>query len=202
MNERNEFLLSSIGDIQGTIRAMDTKLIGILIFLMLPLSHIGKIFFYCKHALIIYCWHCPFCFIATIALIILFCSSWLLTIITALKGISAIDNPSSHLCQNELQEENFPKGVFYNGDLFRPNILDILKNRPSLKSSISIKKQLDSLPVNEDPITIELLFEQNKLVYIRSIKIIRQKWCFILLEFFIFTGCLLWIIDYCSCFCK
>jgi hypothetical protein len=103
--ERKEFLYSSIVDIQGTIRAIDTKLIGVLVILVLPLSALGKVTLYISQAINsgnIYI------IIPTIFFLIAFFFSWLISISVSMLGLSSIENPV-----NYLSDSNCVYGTFY-----------------------------------------------------------------------------------------
>jgi hypothetical protein len=188
-NLRKEFLIASIADIQSTIRAIDTKLISILVILLIPITTVGKVALYIHHFLIS---NPPiYLHIIMVFTLILFVLFWLLSLFAVLNGISSIDNPSEHLC-----DLNCSKGTFYNGGLYPVKLIDAFFNRKDLKSIVALNEQIIILPQNENDAVKELLLEQHKLAYIRDIKIIRQKVGFKLLIYFLLLGFFLWLICY------
>lgn len=160
------FLINSINDTQGIIKAIDTK-IGILIaILSFPLTNIGKIYF-CINSLLHNSQQWEYSFYLFI--IVTFFCFWFLAFYSAIKGVAAIGNP----VENILINDPSPKGSFYSGDLFTHKIKDIFYNCRSAKSKRSIDDQLAFIPNSDESLIRELIFEQMKLVFIRDKKILR-----------------------------
>jgi hypothetical protein len=103
---RIDFILSSISDIQGSIRAIDNKLIAILVLIILPVSKLETI-------VAVFIKQIAINSIVGYVLLIVFLITWLLSLIYTLLGILAVDNPAKHI-------ENLKgmKGVFYGNGLF------------------------------------------------------------------------------------
>lgn len=87
---------------------------------------------------------------------------------SAIKSITAIDNPSNHI----INASDF-KGIYYSGYLFETNYSDIFLNREELKSSKDVLTHYADFSNDAEEIARELAFEQMKLIYIRDIKICR-----------------------------
>lgn len=187
---KSEYLYQSITDIQGTVRAIDAKLIAIIAFLVIPLTNIGKIAQYCNYN--IQGWgKNQILFVFGVITMLLFAVSWFGALITAFKGLTSIDNPVVHL-----SDKVCPSGTYYNGGLFSIKWVDSIINRTDLKTLTTIDSQLLKLPNNNVELLRELLFEQHKIVYIRSIKMVRQQISFKLLLWFIFSGFCVWFTGY------
>jgi hypothetical protein len=186
LNMKKEFLYQSIIDIQETIRAIDTKLGFLLIFLAIPLTNLGKIYTYIDR---LYAQLNTIGWIIVYSLLIFsFVAAWIMAFLSSIMAISGIDNPASHI----ITEVDDFLGSFYNKGLFTFNIVDLLKNREKTRSSKSLNIIIQDLPHTEEKIIKELTFEQMKLAYIRDIKIHRQSWAFRLTIFWLFLGFIIW----------
>lgn len=162
MDEKLQFIRDSILDTQTTIRSIDTKVAVLLVLLLAPLSNLGRISTHIENFII------NFPSFWDWLIVVLFVAAWSIAIISAIRVISAIDNPSAHIVNN-----NLCIGIYYSGDLFKPGILDVFINRDVLKASKDIDKHLHAMPNDINIIERELVFEQMKLIYIRDIKLIR-----------------------------
>lgn len=162
MTEKLQFIRDSILDIQSTIRVIDTKIAVLLVILLSPLSNLGSISTHIESFVTKF----PDCFDWFIVLI--FIISWVLSVIAAIRVISSIDNPASHIVNNDKYS-----GVFYSGGLYSAGILDVFFNRLILKASKDVDRHLTTFPDSDESIEKELVFEQMKLVYIRDLKLCR-----------------------------
>lgn len=165
MHDKINFISLSITDIQSTIRAVDTKIGILIVFICIPLASISKVFISIDTALE----QNPAWF--TYILVATFSLSWLLSIIISIRAVSAIDNPSNHIINN-----SDCKGSFYGDYLYNPGILDTVLNRDVLKANKDLVSHYNLIPDEAIKISNELTFEQMKLIYIREIKFIRLKW--------------------------
>lgn len=96
--ERINFHYQAIIDVQGTIRAIDTKMGFLLLILLAPFQSIGLIHVHIAH-LLTRVLH-PTCIISSIVLaliLLIFIFSWFLSFATALKAVLAINNPNTHI---------------------------------------------------------------------------------------------------------
>jgi len=181
------FMYHSINDMQATIRSVDTKLGFILILNIIPITNVGKIYSGIFQILstgdgwIIQIFK---------AVIIVMCSIlWLLASVCTYKGITAIDDPRSHV--RSLNEQ--AKGTFYSGGLYDRNFIDAVFNRPSVLSKKAFAEYCKEMSATDDQILKELTFDKMKLAYIRDMKLIRQKWafrftvCWVILGFLIYA---------------
>jgi len=177
-----EFLYASINDAQSTIRAVDFKVSVLMLVLTIPLTQIPSIF------LTIYTLTTSLCdawLVVAVLLVGLFLATWLFSLTASLKSIIAIDNPVSHI-------KGGPKeGSFYSAALFRTGFIDSVWNR-CLQSKRSVQEHHDAMPSDDDALVMELTFEQMKLVYIRSVKLERQKYAFISAAIWFVSGAAIW----------
>jgi len=181
------FLYQSIVDIQDTIRAMDTKLGLLIIFIGLPFSSLGKI----SDGLKAFIGLSEFGFIQLLlfVIILMFVLLWVCAFYCALKGIVSIDGPSCHIPHND----NNHLGRFYRGGNFSFKIIDCFRNREKILAKESLENALEKLPKDAKQIIDELLFEQSKLIYIREIKSHRQKWAFRFNLYWLMIGALIYL---------
>ena len=82
-----EFAIASITDIQSTIRAIDNKLIAILVLILLPLSKLDIIVAVFKKLIPI----SPFC---GYVFLICFIITWLFSLTYTMLGLLALENPA------------------------------------------------------------------------------------------------------------
>ncbi len=172
VDKRFDYLISSINDIQNTIKAVDTKVGFLLVFLGVPITALTKIYsiLYALFNRYEFQWWKWIVFIY----ICLFVVSWVLSFLTAVRVLTSIHNPVAHI-------KNPPTnhGTFFVGGLFTLSYKELLISSKELKSEISFKEFAKKLPKEIENIISELIFEQMKLAYIRDIKIFRQNWAFI-----------------------
>lgn len=192
-SELLNFYYSSIMDIQDTIRAIDYKLGFLLVILIFPFSNLSKIFntlIYLINSL-----HNLIVLVVAYFIIFTFLFSWLIAFIALARGMLAIHNPSEHI-------RDYPQkaGKFYAGNLFNFSILDSILNRKSVVSNVSFKHYLEDVKSNNDSeyLLEELVFEQNKLAYIRGIKLVRLKFSFYYTLIWLACGFLIWIWALCK----
>lgn len=164
MEKKIEFVHNSLLDIQGTIRALDAKFFGMIALFLLPITEIDEI----TKSFNELCKHSPILTIITFS-ILLIC--WILGLVISFMGVLSINNPSKNI---QGKDELKIRGVFYNSHLFKPNFFNQF-NTKRIKSSKTIKQVIESFDLNEKERFNELIFEQTKLVYIRDLKIVRQK---------------------------
>lgn len=180
-DKRFDYLISSINDIQNTIRAIDTKVGFLLVFLGIPITALTKIYSVLSALLDSYdfrWWK----WIVSIY-IVLFVISWSLSFLAAVRVLTSIHNPIAHI-------KNPPTnhGTFFVGGLFKLSYKELFISRKDLKSQISFKEFAKKSPKEIENIISELIFEQMKLAYIRDIKIFRQNWAFIFTVVWLLVG--------------
>jgi hypothetical protein len=161
------FLTSAIMDIQGIIRAVDTKLQVFIGFLLLPILIVGKVLTYFDHLVTMSSW--PGGTFWAYALIAFFVASWLVALLIFFAGLNSIGNPVNHT-----RNDTKAKGCFYLGYLFSPKYYHSIVscNLMAKKKSSAV---IAELPANGDLVIHELVFEHIKVVFIRDLKIFRQK---------------------------
>jgi hypothetical protein len=115
-----------------------------------------------------------------------FALSWLLAFIFAMRGIIGIDNPADHV------PGTIPNGVFYGGYLYNLSFFDTLFNS-NIQSAFKLGDHLARIPLDHETIKNELVFEQMKLIYIRTIKMARHKFAFFFGAIWIICGGLIWL---------
>jgi hypothetical protein len=169
----HSYLYSSIGDIQNTIRAIDTKVGFLLVFLGLPITSLTKIYNVLISLYGTYDYRSWKVFI--LGYTALFGITWFLSFLAAIRSLISIHNPASHL-------KRIPKacGTYFTGGLFKHKVRDLFFENEKLKSKYTVEDMVGRLPKDGDEITQELVFEQMKLAYIRDTKIHRQNWAYII----------------------
>ncbi len=172
MENKIDLLVHSINDIQGTIRALDAKFFAIIVFFLLPFSEISIIANAIKSLYSEY--PC-----LAIIMLILTLIVWVLGLLYTFLGIYSISNPSSRV---EGVSEAGTKGLFYQPNIFKMNLINGLFNC-LIKPSNNLSDIIKELKIENDLIFNELVFEQVKLVFIRDVKIVRQKASIIFLLF-------------------
>jgi len=189
MSKNNElsinYLYNSIEDIQGVIRALDTKLNYLLVILMVPLTKFNSIykisFDAYKKALSYYALE-----YLVVLIFIFFVLSWVFAFALAIRGIIGIDNPANHVYGTK------QKGTFYGGYLYKISLNELFLNSTT-QSQQNIEEYLLDVPEEIESIKKELVFEQMKLIYIRSIKMARHRYAFIFGIIWVICGGVIWL---------
>lgn len=178
------YIYNSITDIQGTIRAIDTKLNYLLAILLVPLTKLNSIY---DISYLAYKKALSYYVLDYLALFILaaFVLSWAFAFVLAIRGIIGIDNPFNHVSGAK------PKGTFYGGYLYSTTFYETLCNR-NIQPACKLDEHLSTIPVSTDAIRNELTFEQMKLIYIRTIKMARHRCAFIFGAIWIVSGGVIW----------
>lgn len=185
---RISFLTNAINDAQNIIRAVDVKIQVLLAFLLIPFALLKDIFDSINSLAIAYpsgSYH-----IYMIIIVILFWITWIFSLLIALSGLASIGNPNKHV-RNDIGA----KGTFYLGFIFRPKIWHSL-TRTGLKSTLSLSAIIDNLPKTDDEHVKELAFEHMKVVFIRDLKMFRQKLSLSFMLFWLFTGALIILLQH------
>jgi hypothetical protein len=164
MDKKIEFVINSINDIQGTIRAIDAKFFGTIALFLLPLTEIDEISKAFKN---LYTHGESLTSLVLIVLIIV----WLIGIILSFTGIYSISNPSHSICG---VSEAKTKGLFYQPNQFKLNFFSQFFSG-SVKSKQTLLEIIEETKLEENDRFNELVYEQIKLAYIRDVKITRQK---------------------------
>jgi hypothetical protein len=164
-NNRVAFIQSAMKDVQATIRAIDTKVAALLVLLLLPFAKIDRIF---AHIDRLHCSQPKYLFLP---LSIAFLGAWLISLISLVRAIGALDNPASHIPNSHKQ-----KGTYYGGGIFNFCILDAFINRKSVKAHRDAAAFLKDIPQSVEDIELELVYDFMKTVYIRDLKANRLRW--------------------------
>lgn len=154
MKNKISFIKDSILDIQETIRAIDTKIAALLVILCVPFTMLGNISSHIEHII-------KNGYKYSIVIIIIFILSWAFSLVSIIRAVSAIDNPSNHI----INSSSF-KGIYYGKYLFTTSILDVFFNRDVLKASKDVLTHYADFSDNETEIAKELILEQMKLIYV------------------------------------
>lgn len=157
---KTNFLIASISDIQSNIRALDNKVIAIILILAIPVSQLK---FLISVYLNLFSLNLIVGYILCSSLII----SWIICLIFTFYSIQSIDNPSK-LIKNIADV----KGIFYGADLFKVSFWNSL-----FLKKVIIAKDLKTYAKDFEgtDLEMELIYEQMKLSLIRDIKSKRQK---------------------------
>lgn len=164
MEKKIEFVINSINDIQGTIRAIDAKFFGTIALFLLPLTEIDEISkafkgLYDNHECL------------TVLALSILIACWIIGILLSFIGIYSISNPSDSI--KNVSEANI-KGVFYQPHQFKFNFFSQFFSG-KVKSKLTLLEIIEDIKLEDNDRFNELVFEQMKLVYIRDVKISRQK---------------------------
>jgi len=163
-SEQMHFLLSSIKDIQGTIRAVDTKVSILLAALAIPLPQVAMFFAY---------WHSRgFSVALGNVVMILAVMMYVLAVYVAVKTLVGIGDATGHIRGVRVQN------TFYAGGMFKLDWRNSLRDRPGVQSSKTVDEYITSLPATRDGMVEELAIEAMALAYIRDIKLYRQRLAF------------------------
>jgi hypothetical protein len=150
---------------QLNVRAIDVKIGALLAAVLLPLTAAARIFAHLEN------FYGMWPHWVTFAVNMLFLVAWLLALGCLVLAISALDNPAAHIPNSRLFA-----GTFYGGGLFKLSWVDALINRPGIIATKNPAQLVAALPVSDQNILDELVFENMKLAYIRDIKMNRLKW--------------------------
>lgn len=175
------FVLASITDIQNAIRALDNKLIAILVLILFPVSKLDTIVTVYKKLI-------QFSSVLGYISLIIFIISWLSSILYTVIGLLALDNPEKHI-----QNPDKCDGTFYGIGLFKSKWYNFLFNSNAV-TSITFKSYMEKFDLSDDSIFRELVFEQSKLVFIRSLKLKRHRIAIISVLVSILIGLLSWTV--------
>jgi len=173
-NHSPEFIMQSIVDLQGTIRAIDMKLQILIATLIVPIAALECIA-KAIHTLWDSCLVADSCIwdaVVVAALYLLFIS-WIAALFFSIRGLVAVHDPRAHVSGDGL-----PTGCFYAGHLFETDLRDAFCDRSALKSTETLSAFLACHPTSPEAVNRELVFEKMKLAYIRQVKLCRQKWAF------------------------
>lgn len=157
-----EWCLEAIKDIQGTIRAIDTKMGILLAALVIPLKDVAERFVTMHKAA------------GNVGslLIVLAILSYLLGIFVAIATLSGIGTAAVHV-------EGTPKlNTFYAGGLFKFSAIDAFLRRRTVRSSLSVAEFAEAIPKTCDEMTVDLSSEIMTLAFIRDLKVYRQRLAF------------------------
>lgn len=183
MNEvKFEFIKESLTDSQEIIRSIDVKAGAGLAVLIAPIAQIDSIW----QAIIMATQSNSNTFFIKI-LSLLFAALWLLSVLSLIKTISAIDNPAKHIINNK------PKGLFYSGGLYDLFFIDAFFNRDVIRASKDVTALFNDFKLSEEELAMEMVFERLKLSYIRDIKIHRLNYGLKFLQAWSVIGILLFI---------
>ena len=159
------FLIEAVKDIQGTIRAIDTK-VGILLAVLaipLPLVQSALRDFHARGAAVT-----PANVVGGLAFL-----AWVVAALVAIRALTGVGNASKHV-----RAELPPDDLFYAGGQFRLRWIDALITRDAPLSARSIEDYAAAVPTDADAVNLHLSFEVLSLAYIRDLKIYRQKIAF------------------------
>lgn len=165
--KKEDFLKESITDVRDTIRAIDRKIFGAIVILLLPITQLSNIVSPISSLFKT----CPFLGYALVIFMILV---WLIGLISCVLGLLSLDNPVNHVVVSSCSETYKPTGIFYGGSLYKVKFLTSLFPH-NIKSQTDTKDYYNSFNLTEDELDEELAFEHMKLVFIRDLKIVRQK---------------------------
>lgn len=162
--EQMYFLLSAIKDMQGTIRAIDTKVSILLAALAIPIQQLATFFPYwrangfsgsAQHV----------CMVAAVC-------AYLVAVYVAVRTLVAIGDATGRVRGVRLENS------FYAGGMFALSLRDAFVNHPGVQSTRSVQEYVAGLPRTHDAMIEELAIESMALAYIRDLKLYRQRIAF------------------------
>jgi hypothetical protein len=169
------FLIEAVKDIQGTIRAIDTK-VGILLAVLaipLPIVQTSLRDFHSHGAALT-----PTNVFGGFAFL-----AWVIAALVAIRALTGVGNASKHV-----RAEAPPDDLFYAGGQFRLRWIDAVVTRDAPLSTRSIEEFAAAVPMAAETVNLHLSFEVLSLAYIRDLKIYRQKIAFELTAFTVVLG--------------
>lgn len=170
-NNNVDFIMKAIEDTQSTIRFTDTKAAAVIGFWTLIITILIRIEEHIRNALLgITHWTEG---IFVIGLIIYMALLLIQSIWLAYMTIVPRSNPQAHVEQNGIET----KGLFYLHGYNKPVPLEnkyLYSNQPDLKLAINTQEYLTSLKgFSNNQYLTELIYEQQKISFIRNLKIDR-----------------------------
>lgn len=162
-----DFYLSSIVDIQGTIRSIDSKLFGTIVLLLLPFTEFDSIVTIFQ--LLIQKFKCFGSWLTVLMII-----SWYCAFMFSFMGMFSISNPSKKI------RNSGNLGKFFNPNQFGISIFQVIWPK-SVYSKATMAQVLKKSHLTEKEILKELVFEQMKLSFVRDLKMKRQNLAIIFL---------------------
>jgi len=187
--EKIKFLEASIKDIQDTIRALDRKMFGTLVLLLLPITQITNVVGALK--MVLERCHCLGVLLIFVAVLI-----WLWGFINSCLGILSMGNPANHIKKLNGKDSIKVNGYFYNPGFYNINIFQSIFSN-SISSRKTLEEYIEDLNTDWD-ISNELIFEQAKLAFIRDLKIQRQRNALIAILIVGITIGILIVLKHCS----
>ena len=141
----NEFLYHAIKNTQGIIQSVDIKLHVLLGFTAILLAGVIKVFYNLK-------------FSGDASADLVYCATCaivgLVSAYCTIRAIQTIEKPEDHVDRNATSATSFFRGT---------------------EGSISVSEIINKFPQNDERVCHELAEEFAKLIYIRQVKIKRQK---------------------------
>lgn len=180
-SNRFSFLLASVEDIQGTIRALDAKVFGVLVVLLLPLTEFTDVM---GAATAFLHSNVPW----KVATAVLFFLLWIIAGVSAFLTVYPLDNPSARI---EIDGDE-PKGRFYGTGIFKMGLINSYSFF-GIRYKEKFSEYHNRFSVPEDIWEKELLYEQMKLVFIRTKKMNRQKVTVLSSLLWVACGLLIWV---------
>ena len=159
------FLIEAVKDIQGTIRAIDTKVGILLAVLAIPLPIVQSALHdvHTRGATL------------TAALVLggLAFLAWVTAALVGIRALTGLGNASKHV-----RAATPPDDLFYAGGQYRLRWIDVLLTRDTPISEWPVEDFAASVPMTAESANRHLAFEVLSLAYIRDLKIFRQKVAF------------------------
>ncbi|WP_332776634.1 hypothetical protein [Polaromonas sp.] len=156
-----EFSKAALDDCQLTIRALDVKCGAVLVLLLAPLPSVSRIFSAIEKL--------PASW--PLLLGVLFFAAWAAAMLSLIRALAPLDNPSVHL----LDSKSYT-GAYYRGGLYEFGFIDALLRRSVIFANKKVADAMLDIPQTDVRVQEELTFEHMKLCYIRDVKIRLLKW--------------------------
>lgn len=159
------FMMEAVKDIQGTIRAIDTKVGILLAGLAIPIPLVQGAFVEMhQHGAVLNVRTA----IGWLAFIV-----YVFAALIAVRALTGIGNAAQHVAGDEQ-----PDDIFYAGGLFPLGIIDAVLTRRNITSRRSRENFIAGIPRHMNDVLAHLAHEVLSLAYIRDLKIHRQQIAF------------------------
>jgi len=160
------FLIESVKDSQGTIRAIDTKVSILLAALSIPIKDVADT---------ISGWHTAGFHVGIESTFkVLAIVAYVLAVYVSVRTLSGLGNSAPHVVGSGSHN------MFYAGGLYPFSFMDAFVGRTSIQSKRTLQQYIHSMPGDHHAVVTELTSEIMSLAFIRDLKLYRQRISYLL----------------------
>ncbi|MCK4394877.1 hypothetical protein KAX17_18415 [Candidatus Bipolaricaulota bacterium] len=187
MSDVNDFLLASLEGLRATNQLLDTKISFLLVVIFLPFTQLARIYAVINRGIGSEIgWHS----VATCAIAVIFALSWVLALLSALRGLLASGNPRLVITDDSKPEKSY----FFPSHLFRFSCVDLWINR-RVAPETKLDEYVTAVTLEDSEIKEQLAWEQTKLMYIVGLKLRRSKATYWFTIVWIASGGAIWLME-------